>query len=112
MRPAIVIATALGFGLFGEVRARDNDTVQVVGIGWRSCASWLENTANRSAGGHWIGGFWTGLNVFNPRDRSVGHTVNAEGIFSEVEKVCREHPSMPIATAARQVYGTMAEQHR
>ena len=114
MRRAITI-TALSLTLCGVAGAEDgalNDRATVTVIDNRSCARWLESAATKNAGDHWIAGFWTGLNVFSQRNRLVGDKVDPEGIIGEVEKVCREHPSMALVFAAKQVYDMMAEQHR
>jgi hypothetical protein len=113
MRRVITI-TALSLTLCGVAGAQDdtvdNRQVYYLGIAHRSCAFWLESVANQNAGNHWIGGFWTGLNVYSLQD--VGHTIDPEGVFGEIEKVCRENPSMHIITATRRIYEKMEAQHR
>jgi hypothetical protein len=63
-------------------------------------------------GQQWIGGFWSGLNLFSNTDRRVGHAVDIDDIFGEIQKVCTEHPSMTLREATYRVYKMIEAQHQ
>ena len=81
-----------------------------IGIGTRTCASWLSSRANSFEGTVWIFGFWSGLNAYNLRGRNfVGQSSSAEARISEVRKMCLKDPSSLLAYAAAQAYEAMEQ---
>jgi len=59
--------------------------------------------------GEWlIVSLWSGINLGNAKPGTykgfVGWTTDKEGIFGEVELVCRAEPSTPLASATVRVY--------
>jgi hypothetical protein len=113
MRAAVfATTTVLGLALCGSARAESNPT-WFWGIGRQSCAYWLSSgDVVKEAGEHWIQGFWSGANVFNPDDHLVGRGTDAAGIWGEVRKACAEHPSWAIFQAATKAYNLIKDQHR
>jgi hypothetical protein len=80
------------------------------GTGRMSCATWnSENDAQVQA---WTLGYWTGLNVMNPKDHTVGSSTDGEGIIGEVRLVCQAHPAMGVLDAENIVYGRMEAAHK
>ena len=55
--------------------------------------------------GYWILGFWSGLNAAN--DALVGDGTTANGVIGEVKLYCLSHPSVGLAQATLDTYGTM-----
>ncbi len=74
--------------------------------GTRSCAAWLSNGATKNAGDHYITGFWSGLNAFNQNTimRMTGNHTDNLGTIGEIEKICREKPSMDLQNAVFEIY--------
>lgn len=78
------------------------------GIGGSSCASAMssEYEVDRRA---WILGFWSGMNYPN---NNVGGQTDGAGVYGEIELVCRNNPSLPLATAALRVYNKLKAEGR
>jgi hypothetical protein len=111
MRVAVIIATGLGLALCADSEAQQPSTMSVFGIGHFSCANWLSNSTTQIAGQHWIDGYFTGINSLNS-DHYVGQSVDSAGIYGEIAKVCREHPSQPLMNATAAVYMMLQDQKR
>jgi hypothetical protein len=73
-------------------------------FGTPSCARWLSNEQTKFSGNDWINGYMTARNFTNPRNRYVGAVIDFEGRIGEVEKICRDNPSMWLADAAWMAY--------
>jgi hypothetical protein len=111
MRASVVIAAVASLALGGGARAEDT-TFTLLGMGALSCAHGLSDKFMEDVGQQWIGGFWSGLNLFSNTDRRVGHAVDIDDIFGEVRQICVQHPSKPLHEAVREVYAMIAKQHR
>ncbi|WP_341022311.1 hypothetical protein [Brevundimonas diminuta] len=76
--------------------------------GMDSCATWLSSPANKSAGHHWILGFWSGKNMEAALAGGdvgrVGKTTDGAGIVAEVELYCRTQPSRTVLVATHDTY--------
>lgn len=74
--------------------------------GSQSCATWLAGDAQKAQGSEWALGFWTGLNL--AFGKKVGSHTDAPGVLGEIEKVCRDSPSLVLIEAARRAYADMS----
>jgi hypothetical protein len=111
MRAAIfAITTILGLAVCESATAQPS--VWILGIGNESCANWLSNAYKEDEGRVWIMGFWSGLNLFNNADHTVGRANDVKGVLGEVKRICIARPSLELGRAAREVYGMMMTQHR
>lgn len=79
------------------------------GIGHFSCAKWLSRADYEMAGENWIAGYWSGLNLFNEKNKLIGMHSDWEGIIGEIKKLCLSQPSSLLATAAGNVYHQFQE---
>ena len=86
------------------VSAQDTKvSVDMIGIGRMSCAHWRSTQAHRLEGTIWIYGFRTGLNyVAAASDQTQAKT--DEAIAAQVEKICAEQTSQPLASAVWTAY--------
>jgi hypothetical protein len=110
-RTIIILATvaSVGIAISAHADARSQDGTFMFGIGRLSCASWIGNPAEELDAKSWIMGYWSGLNTYNPNNRLVGQSTDANGVFAEVRLVCRQHPSLPLYDAIRTVYDQISE---
>lgn len=81
--------------------------VTVFGIGHRSCATAFSTPGYRNQSEDWISGFWSGLNVAN--QAFVGEGSDPLGRLTEIERYCRNDPSVPLAIAALRIYERFRE---
>jgi hypothetical protein len=109
MRGAIAAATGLVLAICGDAGAQAGELDPFIAL---SCASWLQNAETESEGEVWITGFWSGMNAKNPDTNTVGMTTDRKGIYAEVKKYCRDHPSHLLGVAAAVVYARMARDHQ
>lgn len=100
---ALICATQVNAGqaLFGPTR----NGVQIV------CADVNEEGVTATdLLGIWILGFWSGLNA--AKNARVGETTTANGVVAEVKLYCSTHPSVTLAQATFDTYGTMRDARR
>jgi hypothetical protein len=82
----------------------DKLSVNLAGIGGKSCAYWLSSQGHQSEGSVWIYGFWSGLNyVAAASDQDQSKATSTEMIVA-VEKLCRREPSRVLGSAAWSAY--------
>ena len=79
----------------------------VVGIGNRSCGSWI---ADRKAGGFpalvdlaWVEGFITAMDHENDKINASIHKTDADGISAWVDSYCTAHPLDELSRASEQL---------
>lgn len=82
----------------------DKFSVDLAGIGSKSCAYWLSGRGHQAEGSVWIYGFWSGLNyvaVASDQDQSKATSTD---MIVAVEELCRREPSRVLASAAWSAY--------
>jgi hypothetical protein len=79
-------------------------SINLSGIGSRTCSYWLSSRAHRLEGTVWIYGFWSGLNYVAASSQQEQSKTNAADMIGTVEAACRGKPSQLLATAAWVAY--------
>jgi len=79
-------------------------SVNLAGVGGRTCAFWLSSPNHRSEGAVWIYGFWSGLNYVAAASEQNQSKATSDALISAVERTCRSHPSRVLATVAWSAY--------
>jgi hypothetical protein len=82
----------------------DTLSVDLTGVGSRTCAHWLSNQAYKSEGTVWIYGFWSGLNYVAAASGQGQSKASDAVMIAAVEKECRREPSRVLAVAAWAAY--------
>ena len=80
--------------------------------GGTSCATWLSHKDQEIAGGQWVLGLWTGLNVNNPRNGMVGRSTDGAGIVAEVKLACQQAPSETLIATTLKTYHRLETEGR
>jgi hypothetical protein len=97
-----VWATALLCALIGSSALAQS--VQMFGLGTRSCAHWLSTPSRQIEGSAWLLGYWTGVNAVNDKNHLVGKDTDGEAIIAEARKICAAEPSTQMVDAIARVY--------
>jgi hypothetical protein len=84
--------------------ATDKLSVNLAGVGTRTCAYWLSGQGHRSEGEIWIYGFWSGLNYVAAASEQDQSKATGAAMIAAVEKACRRDPSRVLAAAAWSAY--------
>jgi hypothetical protein len=79
-------------------------SVNLSGVGARTCAYWLSGQAQKSEGTVWIYGFWSGLNYVAVASDQGQSKATSAAMITAVEKLCRRDPSRLLAAAAWSAY--------
>jgi len=79
-------------------------SVNLAGVGGRTCAFWLSSPNHRSEGAVWIYGFWSGLNYVAAASEQNQSKATSDAMISAVEQTCRSHPSRVLAAVAWSAY--------
>lgn len=79
-------------------------SVDLTGVGSRTCAYWLSHQDHKSEGIVWIYGFWSGLNYVAVASGQGQSKAGSAVMIAAVEKECRREPSSVLATAAWSAY--------
>ena len=79
-------------------------SVNLVGVGNKTCSDWLSSPGRKLEGAVWIYGFWSGLNYVAAASEQKQHRASSADIIEAVEKVCRRGPSQILASAAWSAY--------
>jgi hypothetical protein len=87
--------------------AEENRSVQMFGIGLKTCSHWRANQASIREGQVWIYGFWSALNLAIDGHR-VGAGIDGMEIVAAVKKVCDARPSTTLYQAAAATFEEMA----
>jgi hypothetical protein len=94
----------LGTAAAGAAEGTSKLSVNLTGVGARTCAYWLSDQGHKSEGSVWIYGFWSGLNyVAVASDQDQSKTTGA-AMIAAVEKACGLDPSRVLAAAAWSAY--------
>jgi hypothetical protein len=84
--------------------AEDKLSVNLGGIGSKTCGYWLSGKGQKLEGTVWIYGFWSGLNyVAAASDQDQSRATSAD-MVDAVEKACKREPSRILASAAWSAY--------
>ena len=102
MNQAIVLLTA--FAVTAGSAIAEEASINLAGIGSRSCSYWLSGRDHKLEGTVWIYGFWSGLNYVAASSQQDQPKLNGAAIIAAVEAVCREKPSQILAAAAWTAY--------
>ena len=79
-------------------------SVNLAGIGGRSCSYWMSNRERKVEGTVWIYGFWSGLNYVAVSSEQSQSGLNEDAMVAAVEKTCRRQPSQVLGVAAWAAY--------
>jgi hypothetical protein len=79
-------------------------SVNLAGVGGRTCAFWLSSQEHKSEGRVWIYGFWSGLNYVAAASEQNQSKATSDAMVSAVEQACRRYPSRVLAAAAWSAY--------
>jgi hypothetical protein len=82
----------------------DKPSINLAGVGTRTCAYWLSDDSHRSEGAVWIYGFWSGLNYVAAASEQDQSKASSAAMIAAVEKACRRDPSRVLAAAAWSAY--------
>jgi hypothetical protein len=82
--------------------ATDKPSVNLAGVGTRTCAYWL--SGHKSEGEVWIYGFWSGLNYVAAASEQDQSKATGAAMIAAVEKACKRDPSQVLAAAAWSAY--------
>ena len=82
----------------------DKFSVNLAGVGSRSCAYWLSNQDHRLEGTVWIYGFWSGLNYVAAASAQDQSKATVDAMFAAVETTCKHEPSRILGSAAWSAY--------
>jgi hypothetical protein len=79
-------------------------SVNLVGVGSKTCGDWLSSSARKLEGAVWIYGFWSGLNYVAAASEQKQSQASSADMVDAVEKVCRREPSQILASAVWMAY--------
>jgi hypothetical protein len=79
-------------------------SINLAGVGTRTCAYWLSDNGHKSEGTVWIYGFWSGLNYVAAASEQDQSKASSAAMIAAVEKACRRDPSRVLAAAAWSAY--------
>jgi hypothetical protein len=79
-------------------------SVNLAGVGARTCAYWLSDKDRKSEGTVWIYGFWSSLNYVAAASEQKQSQASSGAMIAAVEKLCRREPSRVLAAAAWSAY--------
>ncbi|MGZ5874599.1 MAG: hypothetical protein ACXWKP_21070 [Bradyrhizobium sp.] len=82
----------------------DKLSVDLTGVGSRTCAYWLSSQDHKSEGTVWIYGFWSGLNYVAAASGQSQAKASSAVMIAAVERECRREPSGVLAAAAWSAY--------
>ena len=84
--------------------------VHMVGIGNRSCGSWIQARRQNPEQAHllesWVGGYLSGANsIIAPATKRdvLSGGIDAEGLWAWIDNYCRAHPLDSVSEAADQL---------
>src|SRR4051812_1160233 len=100
---SLLIPLSITIAAAGAVRAEDT-SIELAGIGSRTCAYWLSARDHKSEGTVWIYGFWSGLNYVAVPSQKEQPKAPTAAMIAAVEAVCRREPSRVLASAVWSAY--------
>jgi hypothetical protein len=87
--------------------AEEGRSVQMFGIGLKTCSHWRATQSSINEGQVWIYGFWSALNLAID-GHSVGAGIDGPEIIAAVKKACDARPSTTLYQAAATTFEEMA----
>ena len=105
LKPAVMFLLVAVYSC--SASAQENRSVQMFGIGLKTCSHWRATRASISEGQIWIYGFWSALNLAVDGHR-VGAGIDGLEIVAAVKKVCDARPSTTLYQAAAATFEEMA----
>jgi len=105
LRPAVMFLMISACSVAAS--AEEDRSVQMFGIGLKTCSQWRASKASISEGQVWIYGFWSALNLAIEGHR-VGAGVDGLDIVAAVKKACDAHPSTALYQAVASTFEEMA----
>jgi hypothetical protein len=78
-----------------------------VGLGTMTCSYWLSTPELEGEGDAWLLGFWTGMNMVNRADRTIGVQTDGDNILRMIKHDCRETPTWLLVDVATNAYRDM-----
>jgi hypothetical protein len=100
-RRSLIVLLSLVIAAIG--RAEDT-SINLAGIGSKTCSYWLSSQDRKLEGTVWIYGFWSGLNYVAVSSQQAQSAVTGAAIIGAVEAACRREPSRVLATAVWSAY--------
>jgi hypothetical protein len=82
----------------------DKLSVDIAGVGSKTCGYWLSGQDHKLEGTVWIYGFWSGLNYVAAASQQDQSKATSAAMLAAVEKLCRREPSRVLASAAWSAY--------
>jgi hypothetical protein len=79
-------------------------SVDLAGIGSKTCAYWLSSPVHKSEGAVWIYGFWSGLNYVAAASEQDQSRASSAEMIAAVETACNRQLSHILASAAWSAY--------
>lgn len=98
---------AIILSMAGTSARADAIAVFELGIGIRSCATWLATPASENAGANWILGYWSGANFgagHSDGPSGVGASTDGAGLIGEMKKRCTENPASTVSGELSKLY--------
>jgi hypothetical protein len=87
-----------------SIESKDKLSVNLAGVGTKTCAYWLSSQEHKSEGLVWIYGFWSGLNYVAAASQQDQSKATSNALIAAVETVCKREPSRILAAAAWSAY--------
>jgi hypothetical protein len=87
-----------------SIESKDKLSVNLAGIGTKTCAYWLSSQEHKSEGTVWIYGFWSGLNYVAAASQQDQSKATSNATIAAVETACKREPSRILAAAAWSAY--------
>ena len=88
-----------------SIESKDKLSVNLAGVGTKTCAYWLSSQEHKSEGLVWIYGFWSGLNYVAAASQQDQSKATSNAMIAAVETVCKREPSRILAAAVNTSHG-------
>jgi hypothetical protein len=86
------------------IESEDKLSVNLAGVGTKTCAYWLSSQQHKSEGVVWIYGFWSGLNYVAAASQQDQSKATSNATIAAVETVCKREPSRILAAVVWSAY--------
>jgi hypothetical protein len=103
LKPTLLIML-LSTATAGAAERTDKLSVDLAGVGNKTCAYWLSGQSHKSEGTVWIYGFWSGLNYVAAASQQDQSRASSSAMIAAVETACKRDPSRILASAAWSAY--------
>lgn len=94
----------LSFVVTSGAALAEEASIDLTGIGSRTCGYWLSTRDHKLEGTVWIYGFWSGLNYVAVSSQQQQSNANDTAMIAAVEAACKGAPSRILAGAAWSAY--------